>query len=101
MINNFGGFGSALSKQEWLLNFDASLMSADEAKEIGFPGSVVWHRRSYLFGVEVTSSRYYLTQVVDEHGQRIEPAWGEFVKYQNSDATGQENGRLFYHSSEP
>merc|ERR1712146_478088 len=62
-----GSFGTRLSKQTWLLTFDATLLSAEEAAARGYPVSVVWERRSYMFGIELTSSRYNMVQVVDEN----------------------------------
>jgi len=95
-----GSFGTRLSKQTWLLTFDATLLSAEEAAARGYPGSVVWERRSYMFGIELTSSRYNMVQVVDENGNRIEEAWNQFVEYQDSSAAGDEPGTLYYHGDQ-
>lgn len=58
----FGDFGAQLSKQAWLLTFSMT-------KLLGYPGSVVWYRRSYSFGFEIASKRYKIVQVVVEDGQ--------------------------------
>lgn len=95
-----GSFGSRLSKQTWLLNFDQTLLPAEAAASLGYPGSVVWERKSYVLGVEAKSSRYHVVQVVDPHGRRIEPAWSKFVAYQQSAEAGDQPGILFYHGDE-
>jgi hypothetical protein len=97
IVTELGNFGARLSTQTWLLNFDMSLLSSEESEALGFGSSVVWVRKSYAFGVEITSSRYYLVQVVDEKGQRIEPAWSKFFEYQTSDEAGSQPGEIFYH----
>jgi len=96
-----GSMGERLSKQTWLLNFDMTLLSSEEATARGYPGSVVWERKSYVFGFEQTSSRYNVVQVVDENGNRIEEAWKKFVAYQNSSVAGDAPGTLFYHGPTP
>jgi hypothetical protein len=97
VLSNLGSFGTALAKQYWLVTFDMTLLSPAEAADMGFGGSVVWRRSSFIFGIEVKSSRYYVIQVVNELGAQIEPAWSKFVAYQNSPEAGGEPGILYYH----
>jgi len=73
---------------EWLLDFEMELL---EAGHQDFPGSIAWRRPSKIGGVEV--NEYILVQVIDEHGDRIEPAWSKFVDYQNA---GHSPGAIFY-----
>jgi hypothetical protein len=40
-----------------------------------FPGSTIWRRTSALFGKTLDSATYDLVQVLDMHGERLEPAW--------------------------
>merc|ERR1712176_320826 len=70
---------------DWILNFDMSLLEEGHKE---FPGSVVWLRTSFVFGTEAKSKEYALVQVINGKGERIEPAWGKFEEYQNSEASG-------------
>eukprot|EP00930_Biecheleria_cincta_P065391 TRINITY_DN51165_c0_g1_i1.p1 TRINITY_DN51165_c0_g1~~TRINITY_DN51165_c0_g1_i1.p1 ORF type:complete len:333 (-),score=40.58 TRINITY_DN51165_c0_g1_i1:176-1174(-) len=100
VIAELGFAGTTLSKQTWLLSFEMEKLDAREASAIGFPGSIVWSRRSYVAGIETKSKQYYLVQVVNEHGERVEPAWSQYVANQTDIAiTGKYPGRLFYHGS--
>jgi len=92
-----GRSGTLLSKQTWTLKFDMRLLSAEDAGALGYPGSVVWERRSYTAGIESKSNRYHIVQVVDEHGDTIEAAWRKFTDYQSSVDSGHEPGVLYYH----
>lgn len=101
VITEFGSAGTSLSKQSWLLSFEMEKFSAREASAVGFPGSIVWNRRSYMAGIETKSKQYYLVQVVDESGKRIEPAWSQFVANQTDIAiTGNSPGQIFYHGGQ-
>jgi len=99
ILTALGGFGARLSQQTWMLTFTMTKMSEQEASDLGYPGSIVWERRSYAFGVEITSSRYNMVQVVDEDGKRIEPAWSTFAAYQKSSNAGDQPGEFFYHGA--
>lgn len=90
-------FGGVLSKQT-ALDFQMKLLGEDEAKELNFAGSVVWQRKSYIMGKE--SATYHVVQVVDENGEKIEPAWSSFVKYEKSKVAGSSPGRVFLHGCE-
>mmetsp|Transcript_89545 Transcript_89545/g.191882 ORF Transcript_89545/g.191882 Transcript_89545/m.191882 type:complete len:374 (-) Transcript_89545:42-1163(-) len=77
---------------EWLLDFEGDLAEGGDER---WPGSVVWKRPSKVLGKEV--SAYDLVQVMNGNGERIEPAWSDFVKYQNSEEAGNRPGEVFYH----
>lgn len=77
---------------EWILDFEGTLLEGGHEE---YPGSVVWKRPSHLFGKQV--NEYALVQVINEHGERIEPAWTKFAQFQASDETGSEPGKIFYH----
>lgn len=79
-----------------LLNFRAEL--APEGSHTRYRDSVVWGRPSSVFGFE--GGYYDLVQVVDGNGQRIEPAYSDFVRYcGNEDETGSSPGRMHYHEA--
>ena len=61
-----------------------------------YKNSVVWLRESYLFGVHGKGADYDLVQVVDGEGNRLEPAWSDFVAYQKSEECGKTPGTIFY-----
>jgi len=88
--------GGLLAKQRWWLSFDMALQSAEQAEEKGYNGSVFWSRSTYLFKAW-RFSHYDLVQVVDEDGNRIEPAWSKFVAYQESASAGKSPGILYHH----
>jgi len=67
--------------------FDMALMESHST----FPNSQVWKRTSVL---PHRSTTYELVQVMDERGERIEPAWSAFMRYQRSVA-----GNTFYYRS--
>lgn len=79
----------ALTSQD-ILDFEMELLPSED-----FPKSVVWLRKSSLLGVEGESVRYQLVQILDEHGARIEPAFGKFVQEQENKQGG-EPGKLWY-----
>merc|ERR1712087_41108 len=78
---------------EWILDFEGELVEEGDAR---WPGSVVWRRRSYIFGNSERGGNYDLVQVMSGSGDRIEPAWSEFVKYQSSEEAGGKAGQVFY-----
>jgi len=86
---------------EFLLDFSAFLLTDEQAAARGYPGSVVWDRRSFVAGDnEVTSSRYDLVQVVDGTGSPIQPAYDMWIAYQESAAAGDIPGTLYYRVAE-
>jgi len=76
---------------EWILDFE---MELEEGGDEAYPGSVVWRRPNYSFGNKVYE--YALVQVIDENGDRIQPAWDKFVEYQKSHLAGDTPGKVFY-----
>ena len=75
----------------WLLDFDMHVVEHDKYKN-----SVTWLRDSYMFGNRVKSVDYHLVQVVDAEGNRLEPAWSDFVAYQSSKAAGTTPGKILF-----
>lgn len=60
-----------------------------------YPNSVVWDRPSRVFGNEVSS--YEVIQVMNEDGEKLEPAFSDWVKYNDNKAlTGNTPGKIFY-----
>jgi len=67
---------------ELLADFEMTLMDHGHAD---YPGSVVWSRETYSFGIQIPApASYMLVQIVDAAGARIEPAWSAFVNDQRS-----------------
>lgn len=75
---------------EWLLDFEMELVEGGDER---WQGSVVWRRPSEILGKK---AEYALVQIMTGDGTRIEPAWSEFVKYQNSAEAGPDPGKIFY-----
>mmetsp|Transcript_108923 Transcript_108923/g.347747 ORF Transcript_108923/g.347747 Transcript_108923/m.347747 type:complete len:377 (-) Transcript_108923:268-1398(-) len=75
---------------EHLMDFEMELIS-DEA----YPGSVVWRRDTAFAGMDANSLDYKCVQIIDESGQRIQPAFSKFVEYQES-SERTEPGVLYY-----
>lgn len=88
--------GAWLKKQRWLLRFAMELETPEASAELGFPGSVMWRRRTYWFNL-IGMFPYHMVQIVDEYGNRIEPAWSKFVEYQESTVAGDKSGLLYHH----
>jgi hypothetical protein len=66
----------------------------DRAKAACELGAVVWRRDSvFFFGGSTDPSSYYVIQVVDGAGERIEEVWDWFVEYQNEEVPYQSPGR--------
>lgn len=91
--------GAAVAKLRWLVHFEMRLESPGTAAELGYPGSVVWRRRTYLLA-SISTFPYHLVQVVDEDGNRIQPAWDQFVEYQQSAEAGDTPGLIYHHGCE-
>lgn len=81
----------------WLMGFEMHLMQDGHTE---YPGSVVWRRDSYWLPTtenkELVSARYYVVQVINEAGDKLEPAWSKFVEYQNDPKNGSDPGVLHY-----
>mmetsp|Transcript_108924 Transcript_108924/g.347749 ORF Transcript_108924/g.347749 Transcript_108924/m.347749 type:complete len:381 (-) Transcript_108924:62-1204(-) len=75
---------------EHLMDFEMELIS-DEA----YPGSVVWRRDTAFAGMNAKSVEYMVVQIIDESGQRIQPAFSKFLGYQESSERS-EPGVLYY-----
>lgn len=98
IVNAAGStLGDLLASQGWIADFNMMLQTPEEAANLGFPGSKTWRRRtSALFGSQDLFP-YDLTQVVDGDGNRIQPAWDAFVRYQQSEVAGTSPGIIHYH----
>lgn len=90
-------WGEWLKNQRWLGHFEMFKETPEVAEELGFPGSVMWRRSTLWLWGAFSTFPYHMTQVVDENGERIEPAWSKFVEYQQSDVAGDSPGILHYH----
>lgn len=66
---------------QWMMDFEMHLMVDGDPD---FPGSYVWLRSTWVATMHVESAAYKLVQVIDEKGDRIEPAFSKFVEYQES-----------------
>lgn len=75
----------------WILDFDMHVIAHEK-----YANSVVWLRDSYLFGNRAKSADYHLVQVVDAEGNRLEPAWSDFVAYQSSADAGTTPGKILF-----
>lgn len=56
--------------------------------------SVVWERPSRVFGREVSS--YEVIQVMDEEGKKLEPAFSDWVAYNQLAETGSSPDTIYY-----
>jgi len=92
----------------WCTNWTMYLNDDDDE----FPQSLVWERKSticcdaccfaHIFhGPSWPCCGYYykIVQVIDEEGKRIEPAWSQFVEYENKDECGGSPGEITYRSA--
>jgi hypothetical protein len=76
-----------------VLNFRAEL--APTGSHSAYPESVVWGRPSAVFGFE--GGYYDLVQVIDGDGNRIEPAFSDWVTYcEDASLTGSTPGEFHY-----
>ena len=80
----------------WIMDFDMRVVEHEK-----YTNSVVWLRESYLFGMHGKGEDYDLIQVVDAEGNRIEPAWSDFVAYQKDDAQGKNPGKICFRDYTP
>jgi len=98
IVNVAGGvIGNILADQTWIADFNMTLLTPEEVATTDFPGSNIWRRRTSALIGSVDLFPYDLTQIVDESGNRIQPAWDAFVRYQQSDVAGTSPGILHYH----
>lgn len=82
----FGGF----AYPESILSFRMKLLPAHER----YNTSVMWARPSELFQQQV--SYYEMLQVLDGEGNRLEPAFSDWLSYCHAPATGSSPGRIWY-----
>lgn len=59
-----------------------------------YKSSVVWDRPSRIAGYELSS--YQAVQVMDEDGNKLEPAFSDWVAYNQLEATGDTPDKIFY-----
>lgn len=81
----------------WLLNFAMKLIPMGNHSK--YPKSWVWGRPSSILGFE--GGYYDLIQVLDEKGDKIEPAYSDWLKYCRSAETGSTPGELWYREATP
>jgi len=82
----------------WLLDFKMKLIPMGNHSK--YPNSWVWGRPSAILGFE--GGYYDLIQVLDEKGEKVEPAYSDWQAYcQNAEETGETPGQLWYREAEP
>jgi hypothetical protein len=92
-------FGIRLSWTQ-LLDFSMKKLK-DTEKPSKYNKSVVWGRPSSVLGFEVGSAYYDLVQVMDGNGQKLEPAYSDWLKYckdaGDTKQTGSTPGQIWLH----
>lgn len=83
--------------QSALLNFTMALQNPGHE----YNQSVFWGRDSAVAGVELKGKYYKLLQVVDENGNKLEPAWTEYAQHCESDESGTTKGSIWYREATP
>lgn len=63
-----------------------------------YTNSVVWDRPSRVFGYEISS--YQAVQVMDEEGRKLEPAFSDWVAYNQLKETGGNPDTIYYFEAE-
>lgn len=92
IIPSTANFGFELDMPD-VLNFRAVLAAAGSHSK--YSDSVVWGRPSALFGFE--GGYYDLVQVIDGEGNKIEPAFTDWVTYcEDASKTGSTPGEFHY-----
>lgn len=86
---NLGGFDL---NAPWLLDFAMKLLP--EGSHPLYSNSTVWGRPSAVLGFE--GGYYDLIQIMDENGDRIEPAFSDWVTYCNAAETGSTPDQIHY-----
>lgn len=82
---------------DWLLSFTAD--AYPKGTHTKYSESVVWLRESAVLGQAVASKDYDLVQVMDARGNKIQPAFDDWVAYCESGETGSSPGQVFYHAA--
>lgn len=80
----------------WLLNFRAELKEPGTHEK--YTSSVVWARPSEVFGV--AGGYYDLVQVIDGEGNKLQPAFDDWVSYCASTETGDTPGSIWYREAQ-
>ena len=75
----------------WLLDFDMHVVQSRD-----YPSSVVWRRVTHALGREVPSEQYDLVQILDENGNRLQPAFFEFTAVMKTRYCGTTPGVIHY-----
>jgi len=82
-----------------LLDFQMKLIAPD--KKPKYNNSVIWGRPTAVAGNEVASAYYDLVQVIDGKGNKLEPAYADYVAYCKDEGatkqTGSTPGKIWYH----
>lgn len=91
---NLNGFDLTATN---ILNFRAELLAAGSHEK--YKNSVVWGRPSRVFGV---SGGYYdLVQVIDGNGNKLQPAFNDWVAYcSDGSKTGGTPGEMWYREAQ-
>lgn len=89
----------------WAVRFTMRIMTPHES---GYENSVCWKRVSTFLTREPARTLqctecflaycYQLTQVIDEHGNRLEPAWSDMVAHMEENCLP--SGAIYYRSKE-
>lgn len=78
----------------WLLSFRATM-----AEHPRYKNSLVFRRDSYIAGSEIDSAQYDLVQVIDGNGNKLQPAFSDWLSYCESDETGASPGTFYYNTA--
>jgi len=82
----------------WLLDFQMTLFPMGNHSV--YKSSWVWGRPSSILGFQ--GGYYDLVQVIDEKGDKLEPAFSDWVKYcEDGSQTGETPGTLWYREADP
>jgi hypothetical protein len=80
----------------WLLDFRAELKPAGTHER--YASSTVWARPSKVLGIE--GGYYDLVQVIDGEGNKLQPAFDDWVQYCGSAETGDTAGAIWYREAQ-
>jgi len=80
----------------WLLDFRAELKPAGTHEQ--YASSVVWERPSKVLGV--AGGYYDLVQVMDGEGNKLQPAFDDWVRYCGTAETGETPGAIWYREAQ-
>lgn len=80
----------------YAVNFGMKLRTEPHPR---YTNSVVWDRPSSFLGNVLSS--YEVIQVMDEDGNKLEPAFSDWVRYNNQAETGETPGIIYYFEATP